>query len=84
MASEEKQLYNIQIFDKDTIAYFPDSEAISQVIGLKRYTNNNIFNRFRIGLIPNDAIVFASVSKEFGYKAFVLEDNGRINEWSIT
>ena len=72
MASEEKQLYNIQIFDKDY--YFPDSEAISQVIftGLKRSWESKI----RIGLVLNDAIVFESVSKEFGYKAFALQDNG--------
>ena len=79
MASE-KQLYNIQIFDKDTIAYYPDSGAISEVISGKIATKSDIYNylKIRIGLIPNDAIVFESVSKEFGYKAFALQDNGRI------
>jgi len=75
MASE-KQLYNIQIFDKDTIAYYPDSGAISEVISGKIVPYN--YSKIRIGLIPNDAIVFESVDKEFGYKAFALQDNGRI------
>ena len=74
MASE-KQLYNIQIFDKD-IAYYPDSGAISEVKVYRRFGSTIL--RFDLGLIPNDAIVFVSVSKEFGYKAFALQDNGRI------